>query len=354
MNAATEIELIEDISEENAPAIYVAGGLQRFFDAVHGEVATEVPDLTTKKGRDRVASLAAKVSKSKAAVEKPGRDYLRRLKEMPKTVEAELRDFVDKMDALRDATRKPLTDWEEAEKARVERIEDQVRRIGDTDVTDMSAQDIKQSIENLDAHVIDARYEEFEPEAHRAKAASLSVLREALAKQEKHEQEQAELAELRRKQAEQEQKDREAQIAREATERAQREAEQKAQAERDAAAKREADAKAASDRRELELKLEAEASQRRELEAKQRAEQAERDAEAKAERAAQAERQRQADEKAEQARQAAAREADVANKTAVLKAAKEAVMTAGVSEDQARAIINLIRQGLVPNVSIAF
>ena len=42
-----------------------------------------------------MASLAAKVSKSKTAVEKPGRDYLRRLKEMPKVVEAELREFVE-------------------------------------------------------------------------------------------------------------------------------------------------------------------------------------------------------------------------------------------------------------------
>lgn len=354
MNAATEIELIEDISEENAPAIYVKGGLQRFFDAVHGEVTTEVPDLTTKKGRDRIASLAAKVSKSKAAVEKPGRDYLRRLKEMPKTVEAELREFVDKMDALRDATRQPLTDWEEAEKARVERIEAQVRRLGDTDVTDMPAYDIKQSIENLEAHVIDARYEEFEAEAHRVKAASLVTLREALAAREKYESEQAELAELRRKQAEQEQKDREAQIAREATERAQREAEQKAQAERDAVAKREADAKAASERRELELKLEAEASQRRELEAKQRAEQAERDAEAKAERAAQAERQRQADEQAEQARQAAAREADKAHKAKINRAALDAFIAGGMPEECAKQAVTLIAKQLIPAIRISY
>jgi hypothetical protein len=354
MNVATEIELIEDISEENAPAIYVTGGLQRFFDAVHGEVATEVPDLTTKKGRDRVASLAAKVSKSKAAVEKPGRDYLRRLKDMPKTVEAELRDFVDKMDALRDATRKPLTDWEAAEADRVFKLETRLGSLAFASTEGMSAAEIGARIQDLDSMEVGADWEEFENEAHRVKASTLEAMRAALAAREKYESEQAELADLRRKQAEQEQKDREAQIAREATERAQREAEQKAQAERDAAAKREADAKAASDRRELELKLEAEASQRRELEAKQRAEQAERDAEAKAERAAQVERQRQADEQAEQARQAAAREADVANKTAVLKAAKEAVMKAGVTEDQARAVINLIRQGLVPNVSIAF
>ena len=99
----------------------MAGGLKQFIDLVKGEIEGEVPDLTTRKGRERIASLAAKVSKSKTAVEKPGRDYLRRLKEMPKVVEAELREFVTKMDTLRDETRRPLTEWEAAEDARIDR-----------------------------------------------------------------------------------------------------------------------------------------------------------------------------------------------------------------------------------------
>ena len=103
MSAQQQVITIDDISADNAPAIYVAGGLGQFFEAVKAEVANEVPDLKTAKGRARIASLAATVSKSKAAVEKPGRDYLKRLKEMPKVVEAELREFVTKMDNLRDA-----------------------------------------------------------------------------------------------------------------------------------------------------------------------------------------------------------------------------------------------------------
>lgn len=354
MNAATEIELIEDISEENAPAIYVTGGLQRFFDAVHGEVTTEVPDLTTKKGRDRVASLAAKVSKSKAAVEKPGRDYLRRLKDMPKAVEAELRDFVTKMDALRDATRKPLTDWEAAEADRVFKLETRLASLAFASTEGMSAAEIGTRVDDLAGIEVGADWEEFENEAHRVKASTLEALRTALAARQQYEADQAELVESRRRLAEQEQKDREARIAQEAADAERLAAEQRAQAEREATAQREREAQAASERRELELRLQAEQAEREKLQAQQRAEQAERDAAARAEQAAQQERQRQADEQAEQARLAAAREADVANKTAVLKAAKEAVMTAGVTEDQARAVINLIRQGLVPNVSIAF
>ncbi|WGK60549.1 hypothetical protein QAO71_10635 [Halopseudomonas sp. SMJS2] len=354
MSASQQLVSVDDISESNAPAIYVQGGLKPFIEQVRAEVVAEVPDVTTRKGRERIASLAAKVSKSKVAVEKPGRDYLKRLKEMPKVVEAELREFTRSMDALRDETRRPLTVWEEREKDRIERIQAQVNRLGDTDVTDMSALDIKQSIDNLESHVIDARYEEFEPEAHRVKAASLASLREALAAREKYEAEQAELDELRRKQAEQEQKDREAAIAREAEERARREAEQLAQAEREAAAKREADAKAAADRRELELKLQAEQAEREKLEAQQRAEQAARDAEVKAQAAAEAERQRYLDEQKELARQAAMREADQANKAKVNRAALDAFIAGGMPEDCAKQAVVLIAKRQIPNIVISY
>ncbi|HFD1330411.1 TPA: hypothetical protein ACF1IQ_004477, partial [Yersinia enterocolitica] len=64
------------------------------------------------KGRARIASLAARASRSKTAIEKPGREYLRHLKEQPKIIEAELRRFVIECDEIRDETRRPLTEWE--------------------------------------------------------------------------------------------------------------------------------------------------------------------------------------------------------------------------------------------------
>lgn len=111
MSTNQQVVTIDDISAENAPTIFVAGGLSRFVDAVKAEVCGEVPDLKTKKGRDRIASLSAKVSTRKASVEKPGRDYLRHIKTLPKVVEDELREFVLTMNALRDEVRKPLTEW---------------------------------------------------------------------------------------------------------------------------------------------------------------------------------------------------------------------------------------------------
>lgn len=351
---SSQLLAIEDISEASAPAIYVKGGLQRFIDAVQSEIGTEVPDTTTRKGRERIASLAAKVSKSKVAIEKPGRDYLKRLKEMPKIVEEELREFVRTMDALRDEVRSPLTEWERAEAARVVEHERRISELRCVDVEGRSATEIASAISLIEEYEIDGSWEEFEAEAHRVKAASLATLREAMTKRQAYEAEQAELERLRAEAAQREQKEREERIAREAAEQAQREAEQRAQAERDAAVRREAEAKAAAERRELELKLQAEQAEREKLEAQQRAEQAERDAAERAERAAAAERQRQADEQVRIEAEAKAREADIAHKTAVLTSIKEAFMGAGITEEQAKAIINMIRKGEVPSVSITY
>lgn len=200
MSAEQKLIAIEEISEANAPAIYVAGGLQQFIDLVKAEIEGEVPDLTTRKGRERIASLAAKVSKSKTAVEKPGRDYLRRLKEMPKVVEAELREFVTKMDTLRDETRRPLTEWEAAEDARINRHNDRLnwlKTLAD-DLGELSSLHIKGLIAEAEGIQLGAHWEEFEAEAATAKDKVLSTLRAALQKREQFEAEQAELARLRR------------------------------------------------------------------------------------------------------------------------------------------------------------
>jgi hypothetical protein len=67
------------------------------------QAVNEVPDLTTKKGRD--ASLAAQVSRSKTAIDKPGK-VPEALKEAVRPAEAEIKRFVDACDELRDATRR--------------------------------------------------------------------------------------------------------------------------------------------------------------------------------------------------------------------------------------------------------
>lgn len=385
MSAEQKLITIDDISEENAPTIFVAGGLGRFIDAVRAEVCAEVPDLKTRKGRERIASLSATVSKRKASVEKPGRDYLRHIKTLPKVVEDELREFVSTMNTLRDEIRQPLTDWEATEQTRKDRHVDAVQSIHDfcLDLSDINAAALLESIASVEAIRMGYQWEEFEAEAARAKDSTLVALRAALIKREQYEAEQAELARLRAEKEAQAQRDREAEIARQSAEKANQDAERRAQAEREVAAKREQalidqaaarqreaeqatrDTEAAAERQRRQLQLQAEQAQlaaeqaeanraAAELRAEQERISAERRQAQAVEQAKQDEIRRQSAAKAEEERQARAREADIANKTAVLTAAKEAVMQAGITEAQAKAVVNLVRRGLIPNVSISF
>lgn len=385
MSAQQQVIKIDDISEENAPAIYVAGGLGQFFDAVAAEVTAEVPDLTTRKGRERIASLAAKVSKSKTAVEKPGRDYLKRLKEMPKVVEAELREFVNKMDALRDATRQPLTDWEQAEIARTDAHVDAIQQIKDLAIfeTAPTSNHLANIIADLEQLEIGASWEEFLAEAAQVKDQTLIKLRALHTERARYEAEQAELVRLRAEAEAQAQRDRDAQIAREAEERAHREAEQRAQAEREAAARREQelidqaaaakraaeqaarDAEAQAERQRLQLeqqaeqaRLAAEQAEANRIAAEQRAEQ---ERQAAAKRAEHAAEQARADERrradaaaAEIHRQQEAREADLEHKKQINRAALEAFIAGGMTEECAKQAITLIAQRKIPAISINY
>lgn len=385
MSAQQQVITIDDISVDNAPAIYVAGGLGQFFEAVKAEVTGEVPDLTTRKGRERIASLAATVSKSKAAVEKPGRDYLRRLKEMPKVVESELREFVTKMDNLRDATRQPLTEWEEAEQARKDRHVDGIQAMKDFLIFEgsPSADQVGQIIAALELVAVNDTWEEFLPEAAQVKDETLVKLRSLLAERTQYEAEQAELVRLRAEAEAQAQRDRDAEIARVAAEQARLHAEQQAQAERDAAARREQelldqaaatqraaaqsalDAEAAAERQRLQLELQAE--QARTAAAQAEASRAAAEQRAEQERLAAIRRQEEAVEQArldevaranaaadEILRQQQERQADVAHKSKILGEAKQALIGMNIREELAKAIVLKIARGEVPHITIQF
>lgn len=347
---------IEEISEANAPALYVAGGLQQFIDLVKGEVEGEVPDLKTRKGRERIASLAAKVSKSKTAVEKPGRDYLRRLKEMPKVVEAELRDFVTKMDALRDETRRPLTEWEAAEDARIDRHNDRLNWLKTLtdDLGELSSLHIKGLISEAEGMQLGAHWEEFEAEAANSKDKVLSTLRAALQKREQFEAEQAELARLRREADERAEADRIRLAQEQAVEAERQRMAQEQQAERDAAARREQELidQAAAQQRAIE---QAEANR---IAAEQRAAQERQDAarlaEESAERARQEERRRADAAAAEILRQQEARERDKNHRASINRAALEAFVAGGMTEECAKQAITLIAQRKIPNIAISY
>lgn len=365
MSAQTELAAVPP--KETALQVFQApNGLEPYLQKIRDEIDAFVPDVSSRKGREAIASIAYKVARSKTALDNVGKELVADLKEIPKKIDAERKRMRDTLDAWQEEVRRPLNDWQAAEDARVDRHQARIQQLRDlVDVETLFAEGIRFKISNAEAVVIDEGFEEFEAEAHQVKAKTLEFLRASLARQEKYEAEQAELERLRAETAAREQKEREERIAREAEERARREAEQKAQAEREAVLRREQEAKAASERRELELKLQAERAERARVQAEadrvateQRMEQerqaAARREEEAAEQARQEERRRADAAAAEILRQQEARERDQAHKTKVMGEAKTALMSLNITEELARAIVLKIARREVPNITINF
>jgi len=365
MTEATQ--LAELPPQESALEVYSKpSGLEPWLDKIRAEVSGHVPDMTTKKGRDATASLAFKVRKSKTALDALGKKLVDDLKDVPRRIDAERKRMRDTLDALADEVRAPLNAWEQAEDDRVQRHKDAIEGIVSlaTDCGE-TVESIRAAIAAAEAVAIGPEWEEFEPEAARTKDKVLSGLRGCLAAREKYDAEQAELARFRAAEAAREQKEREERIAREAAEKAQREANERAQAERDAATRREAEAREAADKARLAAEL---ADQRREAAEKQAeidrlaaaerervaAQQAEQRRIQAAEQAAAAERQRIADEQAAEAAEARRREADLAHKASINRAALNAFVLGGMPEDCAKQAVTLIAKGLIPNVRITY
>ena len=327
--------IVIEIQPDQAPALYVPNGLDAYLEQIR-QAVNEVPDLSTDKGRKRIASLANSVSRSKTAIEKPGREYLKRLKEAVRPAEAEIKRFVDACDALRDATRLPLTEWE----AEQERI-----------AAEKAAEEERLRIEAEEKAAAEALKKQRELDHEMALLMNDAFDREAKAK--------AEEAERQRIAHEEE-------LKRQAAEKAKREAEEKAAAELAAAKKREEDAIAAKAQAELLAKQAQERAEQEAKEAQERtaklAQEARENAEREKQEAILAE-QRKAQEKesarlAEEQRIAeekAKREADVKHRKAIGTDIVNALTAnTSISREQAIEVLTAMMNGLVPHTNINY
>lgn len=331
-----------EIADQNivVAAFRKPGGTTELFERIAQEARSHVPDVTTKKGRDQIGSLALKISKSKTFIEKCGKELVAEQKAQIKVIDDDRIATVKKFDELRNEILAPRDAWEQAEKDRVAKHEQLIAEIKEAaDYADeVNSGGLRNRIAFVEEKVIDSLLEEYEEQAKLAKFETLEVLRKALTAREKYEAEQAELERLRQAEILRQQQEREAQIAREAAERATREAEEKARLE----AERVQREKAEAEQREARLKAEKEAA---ELRAAQAAENERKRIEA--EQFAQAEAARKAEE---------ARLADVEHRRKINQEAVSALCycVAGLTEEMAKDVIRAIAKPAVPNVSIKY
>ena len=368
-----EIQVLEQNSNVIVEAYKVEGGAQSLFDRIAEQARSIVPDLSTDKGRKAIASMARKVASSKTAFDAHGKELKEQYTAITSKIDADRKLFRDQCDALRDEIRKPLTDWENAEKDRVQAIQDKIAQFDSGRVDIGSPLSLILSvIAEIEAIAIDESFAEYQEHAKLQKYECLEVLRKVQVDREKYEAEQAELDRLRQAEALRQQQERDAQIAREAAEKATREAEEKARFE----AERVQREKLEAEQREAKLKYEAEQALIREQQLKEQAEQQARQAEIdkalaieRAEQAAkqaehnkqlaiQAERERitrEAKEKEEAERkEQERREADKAHKKQVCDAILAELAKINIDEKTGQDLIKAIYNNQIPNIKITF
>ncbi|HED1869072.1 TPA: hypothetical protein R4X41_001503 [Klebsiella michiganensis] len=334
MSEITDLVVIE---KKNAMAVFTSNDqLDPLIEAIEKEARSLVPDVTTKKGRDAIASMAHKVARSKTYIDNAGKDLVAELKALPKQIDESRRVVRERLDALKDEVRRPLTEWE----AEQERIK------------------AEEAMNALHAEALEMNIK-FDQEL----AAKFEADHEmALLMDKDIDRERADKA----AEAERQRIAREEEIARQAEEKAKREAAEKAQREIDAAAAREREAILAKERAERER---IEAQQRAELEQREAAERAEREKQAAVEaerRKAQeeADRIRREAEQREQARLAeekrkadeqARRESDVKHRKAVgTEIVKALLANTSLTRDQAIEVLTAIKDGNIPHTGISY
>lgn len=339
-------------------AFATKGGINEIFESVAAEVRKEVPDVTTKKGRDAIGSLAMKVSKSKKIIEDAGKALVAEQKAQIKLIDDDRISVVKMFDALRDEVLAPRDAWENAEKDRVAKHEEFVNQINSYEQicinSDYTSSQVDGAIKRLESVVIDESLQEFQDKAKLAKYEQLDKLKLLKSDLEENEKQQAEIEKQRIAEQERLQREHEERIAKQAAENARIEAERKAQ---DELAKVEREKQEAIER-EAKLKLEAEQAIIREQKAKEAAEKAAKQAEIDKQNAIEAERlriqQQQEAEAAHAAKLEAQRKANIEHMRQINNDILSSIIKTGITEDQAKDIIKLIAKNEVPHVSIKY
>lgn len=298
------------------------------------------------KGNKEARSYVNSLRLTKGALERTRKAAKEESLRIGRAVDSEAKDIERRIEAMIAVHQAEIDKIEGRERDRIAAIRAKLDALAEIH-TGKTAADYRFHIATLEQVVIDDSWQEFIAEAARARDASLAEHRRLLTEREKADAEAAELERLRAEAAARAQKEREEAIAREAETRAKAAAEAKAKAEREAA-----------ERRELELKLAAENAERRRVEAEQRAAREAKEAAERAEKAkaaaVQAEKDRAAAAAAAEAAAAAKREANKAHRARINRAAVDALVEGGLSDEQAKLCVTLIASGKVPAVSISY
>ncbi|MBW5843380.1 cell envelope biogenesis protein TolA [Yersinia kristensenii] len=363
MSEATGLSIV--IEAKNALAVFTQPDhIESILQQVEKEVNSFVPDVSTKKGRDAIASLGLKVAKTKTYLDGLGKDLVTEYKEVPKKIDASRKTVRDRLDALKEKVLLPKLEFE----AEQERLKLEAVRIAAEEAYSVMWQEAHDMDAIITIRIAEKAAAKKEADHEMALLMNDAFDRDAKAKAD-------EIERLR--------KAHEEFIAQQAAEKAKREAEIAAQQEREAAARREAELKlqaelaerdrlgaikqAEEDKRLAEIRRQNEINEAEDRKAaalvqaereKQEAIDAEkRKAQQEAERVQREAKQKEDARLAEERRvadEAAARAASVEHKRAINQQAVADLVATGISEECAVQCVKAIAKGQVSAIQIIY
>lgn len=318
---AETTNIVEYVAADPAAILTDTKRYEAFLRFVQREVANHQPDISTEAGRKAIKSLAYKVTRTKTTLDEAGKKLTEEARQYIDGINERRRVARTDLEAIAEEARRPVTEWEAAEKARQKTVEDTLAGIADAGWVPAgeSSEAISRRIAAIDeVEIEDSVFGEDADHARFVRDKTRRELNVLLERTRQHEADQAELARLRAESEERERKDREAaeeaaRVAAEAREREQAEAEAK---------RREAEA-AEQARREERERVEREDRERKEAEEARR-------------------------------REDEARAANREHRATIMKEAGDAIAALGTDESVAATIVQAIADGAIPHVSMRF
>lgn len=372
---ATAMDVVAMVKEEPKAIFHDSKLLPKLLAQLDDQIEKATADVATSKGRDEIRSRAASIGRLKASIDKGGLELTEDFRKRTKEVNEVRNEVKTALAARDDKARLPLTEWEEKEKAR----EEKVRSFRDylekslSVPTGTTLEQIDKRVEKIEAiDISEAVFGELVDRVVSEKASALSALHAAKAKIEQDERDRQELQRLREADAERLKREEatrreqaaaeEARILNETRERERQEAIERArqeEADKVLAAERERQsaelARVEEERRQADVKrqMEIDAANRRAEEAEtarleqERIAREEREKRERVEHEAEAQRQRDEEE-------AEARRLDEVHRATVILAIETDLVANGASNTAAKRIAQALIAGSIRHATVEF
>lgn len=330
------------VEEYKASEIFSENGKAMIMDRLK-EVTSEPQDITTEAGRKKINSVARKIGGLRTKINDYKKSSTEEWRKLINDANANAKDILDAVDAFKDEYRRPLAEYEEAEKERKQTIENSIQVV--CDFQTVSIDGVSQA-EHFLSSLLEAKnleYMEFQSIFDAEYAKAEIYLNDQLAHHKKLEEQRKELERI--------EQERQEAAARQKAEEMQRKAEEEARLKIEREKQEQADRIKQDEIRKERERISAEEAEKQRIrdehEAEKRRIQKEHDDAMAKERAEK--------EKIErEKREAQARAADKEHKKSIHRDILSAMVDLGITDDQAKDFIRNVVSGKVPHIKIQY